>query len=142
MKFLIISHALHKIKDDAIFSYAPYVREMNIWLKYVDAVEVVAPLISNDISEIDSNYQHKNLDFTQIPSIEFTSVTKVINSLFKIPVIFYRIFKACQRADYIHLRCPGNIGLLGCVVQICFPKKMKTAKILNHFLRRLIIILK
>ena len=53
MKFLIISHALHKTKDDVIFSYAPYVREMNIWLKYVDAVEVVAPLVSNTISEID-----------------------------------------------------------------------------------------
>jgi len=26
------------------------------------------------------------------------------------------------------LRCPGNIGLLGCLVQICFPKKLKTAK--------------
>ncbi len=49
MKFLIISHALHKTKDDAVFSYAPYVREMNIWLKYVDAVEVVAPLVSDNM---------------------------------------------------------------------------------------------
>lgn len=128
MKFLIISHALHKTKDDAIFSYAPYVREMNIWLKYVDAVEVVAPLVSNAISEIDMAYQHKNLKSTQIPSIEFTSVTKVISSLLKLPIIFFRIFKACQKADHIHLRCPGNIGLLGCLVQICFPKKIKTAK--------------
>ena len=31
-------------------------------------------------------------------------------------------------ADHIHLRCPGNIGLLGCLVQIFFPKKPKTAK--------------
>jgi len=33
-----------------------------------------------------------------------------------------------KRADHIHLRCPGNIGLLGCFVQIFFPSKPKTAK--------------
>ena len=33
-----------------------------------------------------------------------------------------------KRADHIHLRCPGNIGLLGCFVQILFPAKSKTAK--------------
>lgn len=128
MKFLIISHALHKTKDDAIFSYAPYVREMNIWLKYVNVVEVVSPLVSDSASKIDLAYQHKNLKLTQIPPIEFSSVGKILRSLFKLPVIFYRIFKACQKADHIHLRCPGNIGLIGCIVQIFFPKKTKTAK--------------
>jgi glycosyltransferase involved in cell wall biosynthesis len=33
-----------------------------------------------------------------------------------------------KQADHIHLRCPGNMGLLGCLVQIFFPKTPKTAK--------------
>jgi glycosyltransferase involved in cell wall biosynthesis len=33
-----------------------------------------------------------------------------------------------KKADHIHLRCPGNIGLIGCFVQILFPQKNKTAK--------------
>ena len=128
MKFLIISHALHKTKETTVFSYAPYVREMNLWLKYVDAVEVVAPLTSDAFSKIDMKYLHENLTLTQISSIQFTSVTKTISSLSKLPIIFFKIFKACQKADHIHLRCPGNIGLIGCIVQIFFPKKIKTAK--------------
>jgi glycosyltransferase involved in cell wall biosynthesis len=128
MKFLIISHALHKTKENTIYSYAPYVREMNIWLKYVDEVEVVAPLVSDSVSEIDMNYQHNNLVLTQIPAIQFTSITKTFISFLRLPIIFYKIFKACQRTDHIHLRCPGNIGLLACLVQIFFPKKIKTAK--------------
>ncbi|WNH09647.1 glycosyltransferase [Thalassobellus suaedae] len=128
MKFLIISHALHKTEDAAIFSYAPYVREMNIWLKYVDAVEVVAPVVSDLISKIDMAYQHNHLDLIPIPAIQFTSVTKTINTFLKLPIIFVKIFKACKKADHIHLRCPGNIGLIGCLVQIFFPKKTKTAK--------------
>ncbi len=128
MKFLIISHALHKTKDATTFSYAPYVREMNIWLKYVDEVEIIVPLVTDGISKIDLAYQHNNLNLTKIPAIEFTSVTKIMSSLLKLPIIFFKIFKSCRKADHIHLRCPGNIGLLGCLIQICFPKKQKTAK--------------
>lgn len=128
MRFLIISHALHKTKATTIFSYAPYVREMNIWLKHVDEVEVVAPLVKDTVSEIDMMYQHTNLVLTDIPSIEFTSAQKAITSIIKLPKIFLKLLKTCQKADHIHLRCPGNIGLLGCFVQILFPKKAKTAK--------------
>lgn len=128
MKFLIISHALHKIKDDAIFSYAPYVREMNLWLKYVDEIEIVAPLVFDVISQIEMDYQHKNVALVPIPAIEFTSIKKTILSVCKLPVIFFSIIKACKRADHIHLRCPGNIALIGCVIQIFFPKKLKTTK--------------
>jgi glycosyltransferase involved in cell wall biosynthesis len=128
MRFLIISHALHKKSGVTVLSYAPYVREMNVWLKHVDEVEVIAPLVPDAISEIDMSYEHPNLVLKEIPSIAFTSILKSISSLIKIPKIFFLIFKACKKADHIHLRCPGNMGLLGCLVQICFPKKQKTAK--------------
>jgi len=39
-----------------------------------------------------------------------------------------KIYSAMKAADHIHLRCPGNIGLLGCLIQILFPSKPKTAK--------------
>ena len=116
------------MEDASIFSYAPYVREMNIWLKHVDTVEVVAPVVSLPISNIDMAYQHNNVTLTEVPAIEFTSFTRTINSFLKLPIIFAKLYKACKKADHIHLRCPGNIGLLGCLVQICFPKKLKTAK--------------
>jgi glycosyltransferase involved in cell wall biosynthesis len=128
MRFVIISHTLHKVKNTKLYAYEPYVREMNLWLNHVDEVEVVAPLILDSVSEIETAYQHKQLTFTKTPSIAFTSIKKAINSLFKLPLILLKIFKACHKADHIHLRCPGNIGLLGCIIQIFFPKKPKTAK--------------
>lgn len=128
MKFLIITHVLHKKENNKYFAYAPYVKEMNIWLKYVDEVEIVAPLANDEITKIDNAYNSKNIKFSSIPSIEFTSAAKKIKSALKIPQIIIKLFNACRRADHIHLRCPGNIGLLGCLVQICFPKKIKTAK--------------
>ncbi|OEK08861.1 glycosyl transferase [Flavivirga aquatica] len=128
MRFLIISHVEHKKQDNLLYAYAPYVREMNLWLKHVDEVEVIAPLITKPTSKIDMAYKHDKLFLNIIPAIEFTSFSKIIISILKIPIILLTIFKACKKADHIHLRCPGNIGLLGCLVQILFPKKTKTAK--------------
>lgn len=129
MNFVIISHVLHKTHNESLYAYAPYIREMNLWLKHVNKVEIVAPLSKNkDISQIEIQYKHNKVKINSIPQIQFTSIKSSIASLLKLPIILSRIFKACKKADHIHLRCPGNIGLLGCFVQICFPNKIKTAK--------------
>lgn len=128
MKFAIISHAVHKKEKNKYFSYAPYVKEMNIWLKYVEETIIVAPLVNDVPSKIDLAYEKKNINYISINSIALTSATNAIKSLFRLPLILLKIFKACKQADHIHLRCPGNIGLLGCFVQILFPSKPKTIK--------------
>lgn len=129
MKFAIITHVVHVKQDGKYFGYSPYIREMNIWGKYVDELIVVAPLTSKrELSKIDDFYENKNIDFRKIPAFSITSLPNTISSIFKLPVIFWKIFWAMKKADHIHLRCPGNVGLIGCVVQILFPGKIKTAK--------------
>ena len=128
MKFLIITHVKHIKQNNQYFAYAPYVKEMNIWLKHVDEVKIVAPLTIYTKTDIDEYYDHPKINFSKIPAIEFTSFVNSVKSILKTPHIVFKIFKACVKADHIHLRCPGNIGLLGCFVQILFPKKIKTAK--------------
>jgi len=128
MKFAIITHVVHIEDDNHYLGYAPYVREMNIWLKFVDELIVVGPREKRSPTTIDIAYQHDKIDFRKIPNISFTSFKNIFISLFKLPVIFWQIFWAMKSADHIHLRCPGNIGLLGCIVQILFPSKRKTAK--------------
>ncbi|MBZ4036587.1 glycosyltransferase [Flavobacterium sp. 17A] len=129
MKFAIITHVVHIQKDNQYFGYSPYVREMNIWLKYVDEVIIVAPLsFKEKVSEIDSCYDFKGIDFRAIPNFNLTSLANVLSSIFKLPLIFWKIFWTIKAADHVHLRCPGNVGLIGCLVQMFFPKKIKIAK--------------
>ncbi|WPO79481.1 glycosyltransferase [Flavobacterium sp. KACC 22761] len=128
MKFLIITHVEHLKEGNHYFGYAPYVREMNIWFKYIDEVIIVGPLFKNKPTAIDLAYQHQKIDFRKIPGFNFTNFTNILISAFKLPIIFWRIFWAIKNADHIHLRCPGNVGLIGCIVQIFFPRKQKTAK--------------
>jgi len=129
IKFVIITHVSHFYKNDEYFAYSPYVQEMNIWLKYVDETIIVAPLKKLEITPIDISYKHdRGINFKTVPDFNFISSKDILVSIFKLPVIFWRIFWAMKAADHIHLRCPGNMGLIGCFVQILFPNKIKTAK--------------
>lgn len=128
MKFAIITHVIHNPKGNQYFGYAPYVREMNIWLKYVDELIVVAPSSRAVITPIDLAYKHHKIDFRKVPDFSFTNLKNNFVSVFKLPTIFWKIFWAMKMADHIHLRCPGNMGLIACFVQMLFPNKIKTVK--------------
>lgn len=128
MKFAIITHVTHIHHQNHYFGYAPYVREMNLWLKHVDEVLLVAPLVQEELSPIHLAYQAEKISFRKVAEFNMTNGKQLFLSLFKLPAILFSIFKAMREADHIHLRCPGNMGLLGALVQILFPKKKKTAK--------------
>ncbi|EAZ79809.1 glycosyltransferase [Algoriphagus machipongonensis] len=129
MRFLIITHVVHKKVGEKFFGYGPYVKEMNLWFNHVDQVAVVAPMTTgHDPDPIDLAYQHEDIRFNKVP--EFNTLTRKdqIKSLFTTPLIFFKIMVEMAKADHIHLRCPGNMGLLGAIAQVFFPWKMKSAK--------------
>jgi len=128
MRFTIITHVLHYKKGHSYFAYAPYVREMNIWAKYVDELVIVAPVSLEKKSSIDEQYKHQKITLVTIDSFNILSLKNTWKTLFKIPKISRALFKAMQVTDHIHLRCPGNIGLIAAFIQIAFPQKIKTVK--------------
>lgn len=126
-KFLILTHVNHFLKRESLVAYAPYVKEMNLWLAFVKKVEIVAPRARGK-EDLLEQYEHEIKTFSEIPSFNLLSARQIFASFLKIPVIGFRIFRAMKSADHLHLRCPGNIGLLACICQIFFPGKPKTAK--------------
>lgn len=128
MKIAIITHVCHIKNENQFFGYAPYIREINIWIKYADEVIVVSPLIESKINAIEEPYLHEEIDLLKVPSVDITSVGNMFRTISHLPTIFLKVFVAMKQADHIHLRCPGNMGLIGAMVQILFPKKKKTAK--------------
>ena len=128
MNFCIITHIAHINIHNSYYGYAPYIREMNIWLKSIDKVTVVAPSIIQNIDDLQEPYQHDVINFKKVSDFDITSLNNGLKALVSLPKIFYVTFMAMSRADHIHLRCPGNMGLIGAIVQIAFPWKKKTAK--------------
>ena len=128
MRFLVITHVFHKNNNHQFWGYEPYVKEMNLWFKTVDEVVVIAPLNNSAPNEIDAFYNFEKLRFINVPVLRITDFINVAKSLFEVPIILFKMGLEMHKADHIHLRCPGNMGLLGCIAQVFFPHKHKTAK--------------
>ncbi len=128
MNFVIITHVPHIVEQNQYFAYAPYVREMNIWAKQLDKIIIVAPESKFQKTPIDIHYEHENIEFVAVAGFDVLNLKAIFNTIFETPGICCRIYSAMKKADHIHLRCPGNMGLLASLIQILFPKKIKTAK--------------
>lgn len=128
MRFAVITYIPHSIQNNRYYSYTPYIREMNIWFQQVNEVLIVAPADITPPVKKEEAYNINSLYFFKVPAISFTGIGKVLTSLIKLPYILFTVFKVMQKADHIHLRCPGNISLIGCLLQIFFPKKPKSVK--------------
>lgn len=128
MKLVVISSApILKIGKN-IYIYAPYEKEMQIWAKHVASIQFCCPIWKEDRKLLFAPISFKIDDIIELHEFE---ITTFLNKIKAVPFVFLaliKIFKVMQQADHIHLRCPGNMGLIGTIVQIFFPKKTKTAK--------------
>ncbi|WP_026968951.1 glycosyltransferase family 4 protein [Algoriphagus terrigena] len=129
MTFLIVTHVVHKSLDGKIYGYAPYIREMNLWIPSFSKVILIAPILEGlQPNPIEIPYEYPNIEAVAVHEIDLTHSLTAARSFWALPRIVFKLAKAMNQADHIHLRCPGNMGLLGCLVQILFPAKKKTAK--------------
>jgi len=128
VNFLIVTHVVHTQKEGDYYGYSPYVNEMNIWLKQVDKVTILAPLKEVEMDSIYQKYNHPNINFVSVPEFSFINGKEMIKAVFVMPYILVKLFWVMIFANHIHLRCPGNMGLLGSLIQILFPWKRKSAK--------------
>lgn len=127
MRLLVVTLAPTLKEEGSYYAYAPYVNEMDIWFKHAKHITIVCPTKYAQ-KLLKQKFKKEDLNISSIPFIKFTSLFGSLKSIFQIPFIVMVIFFEMRKADHIHLRCPGNIGLLGCFIQILFPSKSKTAK--------------
>ncbi|MBE14684.1 MAG: glycosyltransferase family 4 protein [Dokdonia sp.] len=127
MKFLVITNAPTLKENNLWVAYAPYVREMDLWFAHVDQVTLLSPT-QYDAPLLTKAFKRQDVTVKAIPAIQLNGLFQSLRSAVLLPILLFKIFTAMKKADHIHLRCPGNIGLLAAVVQILFPKKPKTVK--------------
>ncbi|PQJ14069.1 glycosyltransferase [Nonlabens tegetincola] len=127
MRFLVISDAHHLRNDGKLVAYAPYVKEMNLWFSKVDEVQIIAPTRYNK-PLLTQPFDLQDIQVTSLRRLEFHRISMAVVSLLTMPYQLVVLCFAFAKADHIHLRCPGNLALLSCLVQILFPRKKKTVK--------------
>lgn len=126
MRFLVITNAPTLAQGNKFVAYAPYVFEMDIWSQYVNHFSIISPTVYKGKLLVAPFKRQPHV--ISVSNLSFTSFYNGLKSIFLLPKIMLCIAKEMYKAEHIHLRCPGNISLLACLVQICFPRKTKTVK--------------
>lgn len=124
----VISSAPLINTDKGWFMYKPYETEMQLWAKNTDQIFFCCPVWKEDRNLLKSKVSFKVHKTFELIEFDSTNIKNSIRAIGVVLVNAYRIFKVMRTATHIHLRCPGNVGLIACVVQILFPSKKKTAK--------------
>lgn len=128
MKLLIVSTSPLIKMDNGYASYSPYAKELHIWAQYADEIAFSAPIWKEDRGLLISKINFPIHTIFEVKEFDITSLKNGLKAFAYSFFNIYLLFKAMIWADHIHLRCPGNISLFACVIQIFFPGKSKTVK--------------
>ena len=128
MKLVVFSNAPIVKKDTVPFLYAPYEKEMQLWAKYADSIQFCCPIWREDRNLLIAPVTFQLQSTIELNDFNVTNLSSVLHAIPNVIRNFFIIYKAMKSADHIHLRCPGNMGLLACLVQVLFPNTPKTAK--------------
>lgn len=113
MNLLIIGHTAHYRVDNRFVGWGPTVREIDWIAKAFDKVTHLATFHPGKAPSSARAYKSKNVEIQTVAPVGGTSpgekIKVIIQGLKYIPTIKKHIAKA----DVVHVRCPGPLGMYG-----------------------------
>jgi glycosyltransferase involved in cell wall biosynthesis len=118
----IVSPVVHCQHDGRIFAYGPYAREIEVWADLFPRVVIAAPSRTTPPRGDDLPLTRPNVTLEpQLPTGGDSTLAKA-RQLVALPRLVRGLSRAMSRADAIHVRCPGNLGLLGVLLAPLFSR--------------------
>lgn len=119
---LIVSHVPHSLHCGRIYAYGPYAREIDIWADLFPRVVIAAPCREEEAAGDSLALTRKNISIWPQRNMGGTTIRSKIGLLVSLPGVIADLQKAMRVADAIHVRCPGNLGLLGALLAPLYSK--------------------
>ncbi len=115
-RLCIVSHVLHYRHGGVIHAYAPYAREIEIWADLFPEVAIAAPCEDGPPPGDAAKIDRPNVRMDPQPRAGGDSVGAKLRQLAMLPWMIWTLAAAIRRSDAVHVRCPGNLGILGVVL--------------------------
>jgi glycosyltransferase involved in cell wall biosynthesis len=115
-RLLVVSHVVHYQWDGQLFSYGPYAREIDIWADLFPTVRIASPLRRECPPKDCLPFTRSNI--SMVPQLETggDNLWAKLLQLLVVPLHLLKLSLAMIQADVVHVRCPGNLGLLGVIL--------------------------
>lgn len=121
-RLLVVSSAIHYRHDGRLFSFIPYVREIDLWADLFPELIIAAPC-REEAPPLDCiSFTRSNISIR--PQIEAGGDTLAakLKQIWLLPAMIFGLCRAMPRAEAIHVRCPGNLSLLAAALAPIFSR--------------------
>ncbi len=124
MKLLIVSHVIHFEHEGRFYAYGPYAREIDLWADLFPQVRIACPLRREAPPGDCVAFSRPNIAIVPLAEAGGETFVSKLKLAAVTPAIVWDLGKAMLWADAIHVRCPGNIGLLGALLAPLFSRNL------------------
>ena len=123
-RLLIISHVTHYAFEGELYAYGPYTREIAIWADLFQDVQIAAPCRYGLPPKDAVCFTRPNIHIVPQPEAGGDHLAAKLHLLLMLPVMVWSLCRALITADAVHVRCPGNLGLLGTLLAPLFSRRL------------------
>ncbi|MEO8592831.1 MAG: glycosyltransferase [Candidatus Solibacter sp.] len=124
MRLVITSHVVHYGNRGALFAYGPYAREIDLWADLFKEVVIASPYIESEPPGDCLAFSRPNISISPQRMAGGETLRAKLWLALSMPVMIVGLARALWRADAIHVRCPGNLGLLGCCLAPLLSRRL------------------
>jgi glycosyltransferase involved in cell wall biosynthesis len=124
MRLLIVSHVVHYRFEGRLFAYGPYAREIDLWADLFRELVIASPCREERPPGDCLEFTRRNISMAPQKQSGGETLSAKIALLATLPAMLLGLVRAMRNADAIHVRCPGNLGLLGVLLAPFFGKPL------------------
>ena len=115
-RLVVVSHVRHYLQGRDLFAYTPYVAELDEWAALFGEVVIVSPTAVEHPPADCSKFRSSNVTMVAVPLTGGTSWAAKLRQVAYLPVLCTVLLREIRKGDVVHVRCPGNLGLLGALL--------------------------
>jgi glycosyltransferase involved in cell wall biosynthesis len=124
MRLLITSHVIHYEYGGRLYAYGPYAREIDQWADLFSEIEIASPCRREAPPGDCLPFERGNIRILPQKEAGGKTLAAKLGLVASVPAMAFGLMRAMQRADAIHVRCPGNLGLIGALLAPLFSRRI------------------
>ena len=123
-RLLVISHVLHYRQEGNLYAYGPYAREIDVWADLFPEVVIAAPCRDEKPPGDSIAFTKPNISIAPQREAGGDDWRAKVEQVLMLPSLVHDLSRAMRSADAIHVRCPGNLGVLGVLLAPLFSRRL------------------
>jgi glycosyltransferase involved in cell wall biosynthesis len=124
MRLLITSHVVHYGYEGAYYAYSPYAKEIEVWADLFPEIVIAAPYRDEVPPSDNCRIGRPNVRVAPLKEVGGETWAAKCGIAAALPSLVFSLCREMRKADAIHVRCPGNIGLLGALLAPLFSRRL------------------